>query len=55
MEGNDPRNFLKDKYSEREMTLWLFPPKDKIKKKIQTLDTSYMYEVHIKAYQVDQN
>lgn len=29
-EGNDPTNFLNGKYSEREMSLWLYPDKEKI-------------------------
>lgn len=32
MEGNDPRTFLGEKYSEREMGLWLFPSKDEVRK-----------------------
>lgn len=31
MEGNDLRTFLEEKYSEREMNLWLFPSKEKIR------------------------
>lgn len=31
-EGNNPKDFLKGKYSEQEMGLWLFPPNEKIQK-----------------------